>query len=59
MNKWWTLPPEKRSLEMYYFQQDKCLDEAEFVALMVDLWGGSWQRLYQKLTEKGYKLVKS
>lgn len=35
------------------------LSEQDFVKTMVDLWGGSWQGLYRKLTEKGYKLVKS
>lgn len=42
-----------------YYLSPQSLDEADFVALMVDLWGGSWQGLYRKLTEKGYKLVKS
>ena len=34
------------------------LGEAEFVQLMVDSWGGSWQNLYNKLSRQGWGLIK-
>lgn len=34
------------------------LSEAEFIAVCVDLYGGSWQRFYEKVTAKGLGLYR-